>query len=103
MGGEQQNGYHWWLCDRVNEEEFCFISNCSILVAMEDTDVDMGSLPEDVKEKLAELALELSEGRPKCFIRFHSQAHPKHTVHAKWGINLVFTSGSKLIPQFTVA
>ena len=84
--GEQQNGDHWWLCDRVKEEELFFISNRSILVAMEDTDVDMGSLPEDVKEKLAELALELSEGRQNVLF-ISLLAHPKHIVDIKLGFN----------------
>jgi len=35
------------------------------IVAMADINVDVSKLPEDVREKLAELDLELSEGKRK--------------------------------------
>lgn len=68
---------------------------------MEDTDVDMGSLPEDVKEKLAELALELSEGRQNILF-ISLLAHPKHFMVIKLGFNFSNRKTEKSIPQFTV-
>lgn len=56
---------------------------CATTNAMAEINVDVARLPEDVREKLAELELELSEGKysfsvfRRCQYRFFSPSHPQ--------------------------